>query len=116
MLSWLVGAAVFLFMLWLSHWQLAMNKRRPVAWWRLLISVLIMVVPLIFDLFEHANILTDLAAILIMVVWLYIAWKNRPRGKGKAALGLVGAKTRALRDKLIAAMPKVSPVSRPVLP
>lgn len=41
------------------------------------------------------------------------AWKNRPRGKWKKVKKAIGAKTKALRDRIVAAMPKSSPVQVP---
>lgn len=40
-------------------------------------------------------------------------WRNRPRGKGRKTAKLIGAKARAIRAQLIAAMPSGSVVPMP---
>lgn len=55
----------------------------------------------------------ELASVLIGVYWLIVFWRNRPRGKGRKAAKLIGAKARAIRAKLIAAMPNGSAIPAP---
>ena len=47
--------------------------------------------------------------------WWRVFWKNKPPRMRDKVAKLIGAKARAVRDKLVASMPKPSPVRRPVL-
>lgn len=67
----------------------------------------------LIDLFSHDQVGTALN-VLVASFWFHEFWKNKPPFDRKKVAKLVGAKAKAIKDKVVAAMPKASPVSKPV--
>lgn len=53
--------------------------------------------------------------VLVASYWWRVFWKNRPRGGRDKVAKLIGAKAKAIKDKIVAAMPKAAPVRVPQL-
>jgi hypothetical protein len=67
----------------------------------------------VVDVFSHDQVGMALQA-LVGSYWFREFWKHKPPRMRDKVKKLVGAKAKAIRDKLVAAMPKPSPVSKPV--
>jgi hypothetical protein len=68
----------------------------------------------VVDVFTHHPVSGAFNA-LMASYWWRVFWKNRPRGDRDKVSKLVGAKAKALKAKLVASMPKASPVGAQVL-
>lgn len=75
---------------------------------------LLFTVALIFDALNREYIAVSVDAFFAVAFWRRF-WKRRPKGKGRKAAKLVGAKAKAILDKVKASMPKPSSVRIPSL-
>lgn len=86
--------------------------RIPLLWFFYFIFSVVFAIFVIDDVIE--NYWTSL---VINVGWLalcvFITWRSFPRGKGRKAAKLIGAKARAIRDRLVASMPSGSAIPVP---
>jgi hypothetical protein len=71
-------------------------------------------VAVVINVFRHDQVGIGLN-VLMGSYWWHRFWKNKPPKMRDKAANLIGAKAKAIRDKLVAAMPKVSPVRIPQL-
>lgn len=94
----------------LSTW---MSKKFPmwINWlfWALLSSAFF-----VFDIVRHDESSAAFQALIGSFYW-YMFWRSKPPRMRDKAKKLIGAKAKALKEKLVAAMPKASPVGSPVL-
>lgn len=87
-----------------------------IRWWPKWICTLIQALAstgwLILAIIDGTPWIIALFVVLAVLNWIDFWW-NRPRGKGRRTAKLIGAKARAVRDALVAAMPKPSTVPAP---
>lgn len=93
---------------------LSYTARRVPRWAMSLIVAVLELAFMVAALLTRQGFWAGIDAMLAMY-WFNDFWKNRPRGMRDKIAKAIGAKARALKEKLVAAMPKSSPVRIPAL-
>jgi hypothetical protein len=110
MVSFLVNFVVFSAFIW--AW-IQIVQRWP-RWKYSLLAAIWCTFWVVVDIFTHAQ-LSLAINVLMASYWWREVFKNKPPTDRKKVAKLVGAKAKAIKAKVVAAMPKASPVSKPTL-